>query len=186
MIAVLTQAVRPTARTIAWRPVAGVAAGLVLLSVLLVEEDRAQMVMAWLGAAVTASLLVAAIRDRASRLLAAVPTPLSARRLLRLAIVAPVPVAVLVLVVGLRQPDGPLPLLGDVTALTLAGLGVASWMADERGVAWGAGLPLAWVAGAQFGNSSAGAVGDALLWWHTDSLVVGAIAAGCVLLGARR
>jgi len=180
MIALLAQAVRPTARSIAWSPVVGAALALTVVTLALAGEERAGAVISGPAAALVAFVVVSSVRDRAARLLAAVPTPLLTRRLLRVAIVAPAAIAVLLL----AQPEQPLLVLGDAAALALAGLAVRTWVPDGRVVTLGAVVPLAWVGAGQFAGGTPRFA--ALLWWHTESPIVAAVGLALVVLGSRR
>lgn len=124
----------PTVRAISWTPLAGAAACLaavtVVVSVLGARAWPAGLV--GIGAAALAAAQVAGMRDPAAPLLAAVPTSTTVRRARRLVLLGPTGLAVWLATVG-----GPV--LGLV-ALLACGLAAALWC----GVAAGVAVPLAW------------------------------------------
>lgn len=185
MIAVLAQAARPTARAIAWRPVAGALAALLGLSLLLSGEPAGEP-LARVGVALAASVVLFALADRAEALLAAVPVPVLARRGLRILLVAPAVLGVLLAAAALWQPALPAAdVVARTAALVLAGTVVLTWTRSERGALAASVLPLAWV-GADWFVTVGGPVGDALGWWRTDSVAVALVSVVLVAIGARR
>jgi len=120
----------PTARAISWTPLAGVAA--CLLAVPLVVTDPWPAALVGVAAAALAAAQVAAMHDPAAEILAAVPASAAVRRGRRLALLGPSGLAV-----WLATAGGPV--IGQL-ALLACGLAVALWC----GVAAGAAVPLGW------------------------------------------
>ena len=125
----MTAWVWPTARTISWLPLAGVA---VCLATVTLWLDRWPASLIGIAAAAVAAAEVAGLRDPAAALLAAVPTSAAVRRARRLGLLVPAAVALW------------LPTVGDsvVGLLALTAVGVA--VSVRVGVPVGVAVPLAW------------------------------------------
>lgn len=181
---VLRQAAVPTARALAWAPVLAVGAVLLLAAGLFRLADKVAPPLLWLGAGATAATLVFALRDPAASLLAATPTTLAVRRGLRLGLVAAVALPLWLLVTAIAPGHGTA--LGPVLALTAAGVAVATWLPDDRGVSVAAAVPLLWAASAELFAGGLDVVGDAAAWWRTDPAYVVTAAVVAIVLGRNR
>ena len=181
----LAQAARPTARTLAWRPLVGLAS--LLTIVLAVARGSGQSVDALLAvaAAALAGLVVAAMRDPAGTLLASVPVSVRQRQVLRLALVG---LPVLALWWAMTQVAGPTAAphgAGPLVALAASGVAVAVWWPSHRGVLVGGCVPMAWYALDRFVPWS-GVAEDVAGWWRTESWAVAAVAVLVLVAGRRR
>ena len=186
----LAQAARPTARTLAWRPLVALATLLTL--VLAVARGSGQSVDALLAvaAAALAGLVVAAMRDPAATLLATVPVSVMQRRVLRLALVG---LPVLALWWAMTQVAGPTAApstaaphgAGPLVALAASGVAVSVWWPSHRGVLVGGCVPMAWYALDRFVPWS-GVAEDVAGWWRTESWAVAAVAVLVLVAGRRR
>lgn len=182
---VLAQAVRPTSRAITWRPLAIVAALLVVVLTTVSGSAASVEALLAVAAAALAGLVVAALRDPAAGLLATVPVSAMARRSLRLALVG-LPVLSLwwamALIAGQpAAPHGP----GPLVALAASGSAVAVWWPLQRGVLVGGSVPLAWYALDRLVPWS-GVAADVAGWWRTEPWTVAAVAVLVLVAGRRR
>jgi hypothetical protein len=178
----LAQATAPTARAVAWTPVAVVVAGLLAAAALVRTADQPPGAVLTLGTAALAAALVFALRDPAADLLAAVPTSAFARSLLRAGLVAAVAVPGWLVVTWLL-PGSELALL-PLLALAATGLAVAT--ATPLRVGTAAALPLVWATLAQFLGDVHGLVGDAATVWREHPAYVTLAALALLALGGRR
>lgn len=181
----LVQAARPTSRTLAWRPLVGLATLLVL--VLWAARGSGQSVDALLAvaAAALAGLVVAGLRDPAATLLATAPVSVMQRRVLRLALVG---LPVLVVWWAMTQVAGPTAAphgAGPLVALAASGGAVAAWWPSHRGVLVGGCVPMAWYALDRFVPWS-GVAEDVAGWWRTEPWAVAAVAVLALVAGRRR
>jgi hypothetical protein len=161
-VSATTQAVLPTARSMAWTPVAVTVVGLVVVATLVRLSGREAPLVLTLGIGTVAALGVFALRDPASALLAAVPVSAWRRRWLRLGWVVVVVLPTwLVVAAVLPGPGAALPAL---LALTSSALAVAVWLpGDDPGRA--AALPMAWAAAAALLGGVGGPVAEVATWW---------------------
>ena len=182
--ATLHQAVRPTARAIAWTPVLGLAVGLLAVAGLFRLGDESSDAVLGMGAGALSAALVLSWRDAAAGLLAPVPVSRFARRLLRLGLVALVAVPVGLLVATVLPGDDRM--VAPLLALTGTGVAVATWLPVERDVTLAAAVPLVWVCLAEMVGGLTGPVGDAATLWRTDPWPVLALALVVLVAGRRR
>lgn len=178
-LTVARQAVAPTAAAVPWTPLLVVAAVLIAGTGLTGALSDRPGPLAALAAGALAAGAVAALRDPADRLLAALPTSRLARRLLRLALVSG-PMALALVAVSTLSPGPPAP-WSSTAALTLAGLAAATWL-PERRILLAAGAPLVWVCVTELLDATAGP----LDWWHGRPWLVAAVAAALVVAGRHR
>jgi hypothetical protein len=181
----LTQAAVPTARTIRWTPLAGVAGLLLVVLVLARASERPGDVLLAVASAALASVVVGALHDPASTLLAALPVSSMQRRVLRLALVG-LPTLTLWWVLTLVADSspgtgGPGPFL----ALAASGVAVAVWAPPHVGVLLGALVPGLWFAldtSVPWTGAAAGIAGG----WRTEPWIVVAAAILVLVAGRRR
>jgi hypothetical protein len=126
--------IRPTARSIAWTPLAGVGVCLAAAAALSSPAGPLTANMVGVAAAALAAAVVAGTHDPAAALLAAVPTSAATRQARRLAMLVPVGLGLWLATIG-----GSLP---GLLALTVVGLAVSA----RAGVPVGVVVPLAWTA----------------------------------------
>lgn len=151
----------PTARSISWWPLTVVAALLIVTTTAVEHAGRGQGDFLGVAAAALAAAVVAGLRDPAAALLSAVPTSVAVRRARRLALLAPVELAIWVAAVDRS--------LGGLVALTAAGLAVAVWAPGSAGLAAGVAVPLGWAVLARAGG---------LTWdQHSTLVTIAALAA---------
>lgn len=178
-LVVARQTVAPTATALSWTPLAVVsgvlAAGAALTGAL---SDRPGPFAA-LACGALAAGAIAALRDPAENLLAALPTSRLARRLLRLTLVSWLVALGLAAVSTLAS--GPRPAVSSTLALTVTGLALATWL-PQRLVLMAAAGPLAWVCLTELLDETTGP----LEWWHARPWLVAAIAAAAVVVGRNR
>ena len=177
----------PTARAIAWLPMAVVAVFLVVVSALAANTDRWPIGLFGLAASAVAAAVVIGLRDRAANLLAAVPTSAEVRRNRRLTLLVPPGISVWLaylwsgqaLVPWLGWPVGP------VVALISTGVALAA-LAPRAGLAVGVALPLAWTATAQAAGGLDDDVSFVLFAWHHHPWIVTLAAVAALLIGGDR
>ncbi|MET1058534.1 MAG: hypothetical protein ABWX84_02990 [Nocardioides sp.] len=180
----LRQAAYPTTRAITWAPLVAVGGLLLALGTVLRLLDGPPGPVLVLGAAAMAAALVFSLRDPAAPLLAAVPTPLIVRRVLRLALVGAVALPLWGLVATMLPGDGLA--LAPGLALTATGVAVATWLPIDRDVSVAAAVPLFWASATELLGGVGGVAGDALARWATDPWWVVAVAGLLVALGRHR
>ena len=184
MIAVVTQAALPTARSIRWAPVASLGGVLLVAALLSRAADRpADMVLAVASAALAATV-VAALHDPAAVLLEPLPVSTMQRRVLRLVLVA-VPVLVIWLLLSALTTTSTVFGPGSLVALAAGGVAVAVWAPWRRGLILGVVVPVAWflLDRVPLGNSI---VADAAGWRRTDPWPVAAVAVLACIAGRQR
>jgi hypothetical protein len=181
----LAQAAGPTSRTLAWRPLAGVA-GLLAL-VVAVGRATGQSVDALLGvaAAALAGLVVASLRDPAATLLAGVPVSVMQRRVIRLALVGLPVLALWAALTWVARPAADTHGVGPLVALAVSGVAAAVWWPSHSGVLVGGCIPLAWYALDRFVPWS-GVADDVAGWWRTEPWAVAGVAVLVLVAGRRR
>ncbi|WP_028660182.1 hypothetical protein [Nocardioides insulae] len=179
---VLTQAARPTAAALPWPPV--LAAGAVGLGAVLLIRGLSERPsgLPVLAAAAVVSGALAALRDPADPLLAALPTSRLARRLLRLGLVAVLAIPLLVVLQSLVPTSVDTDLAPAAVALALAGLALATWLPPGRATQLAAALPVVWVTASQLLDG----VVDGLDVWSTHPWPVAAVSALAVIAGRHR
>lgn len=184
---VVAQAVRPTARAVAWGPLLGVVTALAVITLLarLLADGAGTGPLPMLTVALLAAVSLVGMHDPAHRLLAAVPVGSFARRMLRIALVL-VPATVALIALGELLPGRPEPLLAPGLALLLAGLAVATWTPPDRGLHVAATVPVLWVSLHAIAGPVLGVTAGPLAWWQTHPFVVAGVAACAVVLGGRR
>ncbi len=178
----------PTARTIPWTPLAGVAVCLATVILVAAYADRWLPGLLGVAAAGLAAAVVAGLRDPAEALLAAVPTSAAVRRARRQAMLLTAGSALWLayLAAGqLLEPSLGWP-LGPVTALTATGLAVAAWAPDRVAVEAGASAPLLWYAATQAGGDTEGELTKVLFAWQHHPWLVTATAVTAVLTRRNR
>ena len=174
----MTAWVWPTARTITWTPLAGVAGFLAAIAACVALVGAWPVGLLGLTAAAVAAAVVAGTRDQAAALLAALPTSVAVRRARRLALLLPAGLAVWVAWIGVGHrwvPGLGWPLAGLV-ALTATGLAVSVWAPPSLGPAAGAAVPLAWVITAWVGGFA----------WEREPEIVTVAAAVALWVGRNR
>ena len=184
-VAALGHAVLPTARSIRWSPLAGVA-GLVLAALLLARtaSGPADVVLAVASTAL-ACVVVGALHDPAAALLAPVPVSVMQRRLLRLAVVLLPALVVWAALDRVAEASAGTASPGPLLALTATGVAVAVWSPPHLGPVLGASVPVLWFA-LDMAVPGTGTPADVAGWWHTAPVAVGAVALVVVIAGRRR
>lgn len=183
--AVLAQAVAPTARAVRWYPLPAVAVVLALLAVPTALTDRPADPLFPLAAAALAAVVVSALDDPAAGLLSALPTPVMARRLIRLALVAAPALVVWTLLGGALDASSTATDVAPLLALLSIGVAVAVWTPWARSALVGAAAPVAWFVADRIG-ADAGWFTDLAGLWHTDPWPVCAAAVLLVVAGRNR
>lgn len=185
--AAVAQAVRPTARAIAWGPFLGVVCALVLLAGLarLVVGSDGVGPLPVLGVALLAAVSLVGMHDPAGRLLAPAPVSAFVRRMLRIALVL-APATLTLIALSELLPGRHEPMLAPGLALLLSGLAVAMWSPPERGHQLSAAVPLLWVSLEMAAAPVLGAGSGPLTWWHTHPFVVAGVAVCAIVSAGRR
>jgi len=179
------EAVRPTARAVVWPPMVGVAGGLVVLAFLYRDLEAASRTLLGMGAGALAATVVFSLRDPAAVLLAAVPVPRLARRLLRLAVVGVVAAPAWLLITLVLPSSGTGTGPASLLALISAGLAAATWLPSDDDIAVAAAVPLLWVTLSEILALGSGALATAALW-NTHPWWVVAGCAALTVLGRHR
>lgn len=184
-VAALGQAVVPTARSVRWTPLAGVA-GLVLAALLLARSAArpADVVLAVASAAL-ACVVVSALHDPAAALLAAVPVSAVRRRSLRLAVVLLPALAAWTVLASVAEASPGAGSPGPLLALATTGVAAAVWSPPDRGVLVGSLVPVLWFALAST-VPGPGTLSDVADSWHTAPWTVVAVALLALVAGRRR
>lgn len=177
----------PTARAIPWSPLAGVAACLAATTAVTAHTGTWPAGALGIAAAALAASVVAALRDPAAALLAAVPVSAARRRTSRQALTLPAGLVVWLLWLGASgrwDPDVGWPVAQPV-ALTAAGSAVAVWAPDRFAVAAGVSAPLVWYVVARAAGPGGGPAGLLAAWQqHPWTVTAGAVVA--LLIGRNR
>lgn len=183
----VAQAVRPTARAIAWGPLLGVVLALTLVAGLarLIGGGGSVGPVPVLAVALLAAVSLVGMHDPAGRLLAPAPVGVLVRQALRLALVL-TPATVALVALGELLPGRPEPLLAPGLALLLSGLAVATWSPPDRGIHVAAAVPVLWVSLETVVEPVIGVTSGPLAWWHTHPFVVAGVALCVIVLGGRR
>jgi len=182
-VSVLTPAwLLPTARTVPWRPLIGVAGVLAVVAALSAYADQWPVALVGIGAAALAAAVVAGLSDPAAALLSAVPTSAARRRARRLVLLLPLGLGVWLAFAALGRvvEPGTTWSVGELCALTATGLAVAVWWPGRAAVGAGVATPLLWYAAARFGGLE-GDGADMLLAWQHHPWIVIAVATTAVL-----
>jgi hypothetical protein len=185
-VSATTQAALPTARSMAWTPVAVTATGLVAVAMLARATERGTPLALSLTAGALAALAVLALRDPAAALLAAVPLSAWRRRALRLAWIAAVVLPLWMVVTALLPAVGLGTALPALLALSASALAVAVWIPDGGDPGRAAALPLLWVAAGSTVGGVGGPVGDASLLWREHPWPLLAVAVVLLAAGSSR
>jgi hypothetical protein len=178
----------PTARTIPWAPMAGVAACLVAMSAVAAVSGAWPARLSGVAAAGLAAALVAGLRDPAAALVAAVATSPARRRARREALLVTAGLALwLGALASARLWDAGVGWpLGPLAALTSTGLAVAVWAPERIAVEAGVAAPLLWFAvSAATGELDADLL-EGLVGWQHHPWTVTAAASTALLMRRNR
>lgn len=140
----------PTARAIEWAPLLAGTLALSALTVLSSATGWWPVALVGVCAAVLAAASVAGLHDRAGALLAAMPTSAAVRRAQRLALLAPVALAVWLGYLGTGQlaTDGLGWPVAELLALLATGVAVHTWSPDRFAALAGVAAVLVWAGAA--------------------------------------
>jgi hypothetical protein len=179
-VAVLSQAVAPTARTIRWAPPLLLGVLLAVVGALTAASSRPSGPFLPVAAAALAGAALATLHDPARSLLDAMPVTAMQRRLLRLA-AAGVPALVLWTWLVAIVDSGEVVGVGPLVALTAAGTAAVVWGPRDRSLAIGVGLPVGWYVLGVVAPASGPVAALAGAWWDHPWWVAAAAVVLCVL-----
>jgi hypothetical protein len=185
MLTATTQAAVPTARAMAWTPVAVTATGLLLAAVMVRVSGREAPLALSLSVGAIAALTVLSLRDSAAALMAAVPVSAWRRRVLRLGWLAVAVVPLWLVVTTVLPEPGPATGLASLLGLTTSALAVAVWLPDDD-LGRAAALPLVWVGAGSLLGGFGGVVADVATLWREHPWPVVAVAAVALAAGWSR
>lgn len=178
----------PTARSIPWTPLAGVAACLAAVTVVAAYAASWPQGLLHIAAAGVAAAVVAGLHDPAEALLAALPTSAAVRRARRQLLLVPAALSLWMayLASGHLSEPGPGWPLGPVTALVATGFAVAVWAPKRLAVEVGVTTPLLWYVASRAGGVLEGKPGEVLSAWQQHPWIVVAVAVAALLIGRNR